>query len=72
MLAQITIKNYPKARTFGDRFADFPVRIAVMSRFQTKKEKFQWYGTLKKARLYAEEEQKKKRLQKAASRKTKA
>merc|ERR1711964_473433 len=38
-------------------------------RFQTKKEKFNWYGTLKKARLYAEEEQKKKRLQKAAERK---
>jgi len=38
-------------------------------RFQTKKEKFNWYGTLKKARLHAEEEQKKKRLQKAAERK---
>jgi large subunit ribosomal protein L3e len=38
-------------------------------RFQTKKEKFNWYGTLKKARLHAEEEQKKKRLAKAAERK---
>lgn len=53
------------------KFIDTSSKIGH-GRFQTKKEKFQWYGTLKKARLYAEEEQKKKRLQKAASRKTKA
>jgi len=40
-------------------------------RFQTKKEKAQWYGTLKKERLYQEEKQRKERLSRAAERKTK-
>lgn len=40
-------------------------------RFQTKKEKVQWYGTLKKQRLHAEEKQRKERLARAAERKAK-
>ena len=38
VLVPTTILAEQHARTFGDRFADFPVRIAVMSRFQTTKE----------------------------------
>ncbi|MBK7908272.1 MAG: transcription-repair coupling factor [Gemmatimonadetes bacterium] len=38
VLVPTTVLAEQHARTFGDRFADFPVRIAVMSRFQTKKE----------------------------------
>jgi transcription-repair coupling factor (superfamily II helicase) len=34
VLVPTTILAEQHARTFGDRFADFPVRIAVMSRFQ--------------------------------------
>ena len=41
-------------------------------RFQTKKEKFQWFGTLKKERLFTEEKQRKERLARAAERKGKA
>jgi large subunit ribosomal protein L3e len=40
-------------------------------RFQTKKEKAQWYGTLKKERLYTEEKLRKERLSRAAERKAK-
>ena len=38
VLVPTTVLAEQHARTFGDRFADFPVRIAVMSRFQTTKE----------------------------------
>ena len=38
VLVPTTVLAEQHARTFGDRFADFPVRIAVMSRFQTRKE----------------------------------
>ena len=38
VLVPTTVLAEQHARTFGDRFADFPVRIAVMSRFQTAKE----------------------------------
>jgi transcription-repair coupling factor (superfamily II helicase) len=37
VLVPTTILAEQHARTFGDRFADFPVRIAVMSRFQGAK-----------------------------------
>ena len=40
-------------------------------RFQTKKEKSQWFGTLKKERLFLEEKQRKERLSRAAERKAK-
>jgi transcription-repair coupling factor (superfamily II helicase) len=38
VLVPTTILADQHARTFGDRFADFPVRVEVMSRFQTAKE----------------------------------
>ncbi|MBX9927998.1 MAG: transcription-repair coupling factor, partial [Gemmatimonadaceae bacterium] len=38
VLVPTTILADQHARTFGERFADFPVRIAVLSRFQTAKE----------------------------------
>ena len=38
VLVPTTVLAEQHARTFGERFADFPVRIAVMSRFQTHKE----------------------------------
>ena len=38
VLVPTTVLAEQHARTFGDRFADFPVRIAVMSRFQSGKE----------------------------------
>jgi transcription-repair coupling factor (superfamily II helicase) len=38
VLVPTTVLAEQHARTFGDRFADFPVRIAVMSRFQTAKQ----------------------------------
>lgn len=40
-------------------------------RFQTKKEKSQWYGTLKKERLFREEKARKERLSRASERKAK-
>jgi len=40
-------------------------------RFQTKREKAAWYGSLKKERLYQEEKQRKERLQRASDRKAK-
>jgi len=40
-------------------------------RFQTKKEKAQWFGTLKKERLHTEEKVRKERLSRAAERKAK-
>ena len=40
-------------------------------RFQTKKEKSQWFGTLKKERLHMEEKQRQERLARAAERKAK-
>ncbi len=38
VLVPTTILADQHARTFGERLADFPVRIAVLSRFQTAKE----------------------------------
>jgi transcription-repair coupling factor (superfamily II helicase) len=38
VLVPTTVLAEQHARTFGDRFADFPVRIAVMSRFQSAKQ----------------------------------
>ncbi|MDQ6611506.1 MAG: transcription-repair coupling factor [Gemmatimonadota bacterium] len=38
VLVPTTILAEQHARTFGDRLADFPVRVEVMSRFQTAKE----------------------------------
>jgi transcription-repair coupling factor (superfamily II helicase) len=38
VLVPTTILADQHARTFGDRLADFPVRIATLSRFQTAKE----------------------------------
>jgi transcription-repair coupling factor (superfamily II helicase) len=41
VLVPTTILADQHARTFGDRLADFPIRIAVMSRFQSQKEQAQ-------------------------------
>ncbi|MEO6527554.1 MAG: transcription-repair coupling factor, partial [Gemmatimonadaceae bacterium] len=41
VLVPTTILADQHARTFGERLADFPVRIAVMSRFQSTKEQAQ-------------------------------
>jgi len=38
VLVPTTILAEQHARTFGERLADFPVRVAVLSRFQTHKE----------------------------------
>ena len=38
VLVPTTILAEQHARTFGDRLADFPIRVEVMSRFQTAKE----------------------------------
>jgi transcription-repair coupling factor (superfamily II helicase) len=41
VLVPTTILADQHARTFGERLADFPVRVAVMSRFQSTKEQAQ-------------------------------
>jgi len=41
VLVPTTILADQHARTFGDRLADFPIRIAALSRFQTAKEQKQ-------------------------------
>jgi transcription-repair coupling factor (superfamily II helicase) len=41
VLVPTTILADQHARTFGDRLADFPMRVAVLSRFQTAKEQAQ-------------------------------
>jgi transcription-repair coupling factor (superfamily II helicase) len=41
VLVPTTILADQHARTFGDRLADFPIRVAVLSRFQTAKEQAQ-------------------------------
>jgi transcription-repair coupling factor (superfamily II helicase) len=46
MLVPTTILADQHARTFGERLADFPIRIAVMSRFQSAKEQAQTLGEL--------------------------
>jgi transcription-repair coupling factor (superfamily II helicase) len=46
VLVPTTILADQHARTFGERLADFPVRIAVMSRFQTAKEQAQTLAEL--------------------------
>ena len=38
VLVPTTVLAEQHARTFGDRFADFPVRVEVMSRFQSAKD----------------------------------
>jgi hypothetical protein len=41
VLVPTTILADQHARTFGERLADFPIRVAVMSRFQSGKEQAQ-------------------------------
>jgi transcription-repair coupling factor (superfamily II helicase) len=41
VLVPTTILADQHARTFGDRFADFPIIVKVMSRFQTQKEQLE-------------------------------
>ena len=51
VLVPTTILAEQHARTFGDRFADFPVRVAVLSRFQTHKEQKAELEELKKGTI---------------------
>ena len=51
VLVPTTILAEQHARTFGDRFADFPVRVAVLSRFQTHKEQLAELAELKKGTI---------------------
>jgi transcription-repair coupling factor (superfamily II helicase) len=51
VLVPTTILAEQHARSFGDRLADFPVSIAVMSRFQTAKEQADVVAKLKKKQV---------------------
>ncbi|MBX7119020.1 MAG: transcription-repair coupling factor, partial [Gemmatimonadaceae bacterium] len=51
VLVPTTVLAEQHARTFGDRFADFPVRLAVMSRFQTAKEQAAALADLKAGKV---------------------
>jgi len=51
VLVPTTILADQHARTFGDRLADFPVRIAVLSRFQTAKEQTAVLADLKAGKV---------------------
>lgn len=51
VLVPTTILAEQHARSFGDRLADFPVSIAVMSRFQTPKEQADIVAKLKKKQV---------------------
>ncbi len=51
VLVPTTILAEQHARSFGDRFADFPVRVEVMSRFQTTKEQAVVVEALKKKQI---------------------
>ena len=46
VLVPTTILADQHARTFGERLADFPIRVAVMSRFQSQKEQAQTLAEL--------------------------
>jgi transcription-repair coupling factor (superfamily II helicase) len=51
VLVPTTILADQHLRTFGDRYADFPVRVAVMSRFQTPKDQQRILAELKAGAL---------------------
>jgi transcription-repair coupling factor (superfamily II helicase) len=51
VLVPTTILADQHARTFGERLADFPIRIAVMSRFQSAKEQAQTLVELAEKKL---------------------
>ncbi|MCA0377510.1 MAG: transcription-repair coupling factor [Gemmatimonadetes bacterium] len=51
VLVPTTILAEQHARSFGDRLADFPVTVEVMSRFQTAKEQAQIVDKLKKKQV---------------------
>ena len=51
VLVPTTILADQHARTFGDRLADFPVRVAVLSRFQTPKEQAQVLAELAEKKI---------------------
>jgi len=51
VLVPTTILAEQHARTFGDRLADFPIRVETMSRFQTAKEQNAVLGELKAGKV---------------------
>ncbi|MCL4214520.1 MAG: transcription-repair coupling factor [Gemmatimonadales bacterium] len=51
VLVPTTVLAEQHARTFGDRFADFPVRLAVMSRFQTGAQQKEAIAELKEGKV---------------------
>jgi transcription-repair coupling factor (superfamily II helicase) len=51
VLVPTTILADQHARTFGERLADFPIRIAVMSRFQSGKEQAQAIAELSSRKI---------------------
>ncbi|MGH7677609.1 MAG: transcription-repair coupling factor [Gemmatimonadaceae bacterium] len=51
VLVPTTILADQHARTFGDRLADFPMRVAMLSRFQTTKEQAQVLAELAKGNI---------------------
>src|SRR5690606_22940165 len=51
VLVPTTILADQHARTFGDRLADFPIRIAALSRFQTSREQATVLAELKEGRI---------------------
>ncbi len=51
VLVPTTVLAEQHARTFGERFADFPVRIAVMSRFQTAKDQRESLSELARGKI---------------------
>jgi transcription-repair coupling factor (superfamily II helicase) len=51
VLVPTTILADQHARTFGDRLADFPVRVAMLSRFQTPKEQAAVLGELAERKI---------------------
>jgi transcription-repair coupling factor (superfamily II helicase) len=51
VLVPTTILADQHARTFGDRLADFPMRVAALSRFQTAKEQAQVLADVKAGKV---------------------
>jgi transcription-repair coupling factor (superfamily II helicase) len=51
VLVPTTILADQHLRTFGDRLADFPIRVAALSRFQTQQEQDQALADLKSKKL---------------------
>jgi transcription-repair coupling factor (superfamily II helicase) len=51
VLVPTTVLAEQHARVFGDRFADFPVRVEVMSRFQGPKAQKEIVGELKEGKV---------------------